>query len=365
MPKYRHPELEDSDSPTLYTFELKSQRKTRLVRLCWIFFGLVLGMGGSAATYLALTTRWASVLPSIELPMRVNREANRNFLEGTSKAMSAAELTQSAEFKEDWVRVAMLWQEAIAHMGSVPGGDTHGATAQQKVGEYQRNLQYAQSNVQTRPSRNPDVQEFWVPGAERSLVINVQGTPSRVIRYDTFCQEILYYGDSRVELKHGQVSQYDNVDNNLKVVGDATTASLFQGDRNFWTLSSSKEEVFRFQGAPGRIVNYETMGKETLYYGNSFVELEGGSVIGYRNDDRNLKVAIPTPRADSSEDVPNFWSLGANRADVLLAQQQTPTQVIRNTATCKETLAFDDSTIELKHGIVTGYDNISNNLRVR
>ncbi len=365
MPKYRHPELEGSESQTLYTFELKSRRKTRLVRLCWVLLGLVIGMGGTAATYIALTTQWTDVISSIDIPLQTNRDSGQKYQEGLSKAMSAAELTQSAEFKEDWVRVAMLWQEAITHMDNVPANNNEGAVAQQKVGEYQRNLQYAQSNVQTRPSRNPNVQEFWIPGTDRSVVIDIQGTPSRVIRYDTFCQEILYYGDSRVELQHGQVSEYDNVGNNLKVVGDATTASIFQGDRSFWTLGSLKEEVFRFQGAPDRIINYETIGKEMLYYGNSSIELEDGSVVGYRNEDRNLKVAIPTPSIDSSENVSPSWSLGASRAEVLNTQQQTPTQVTRNNAACKETLAFGDSSVELKHGIVTGYDNISRNLRVR
>lgn len=365
MPKYRHPELEDSKSQTLYTFELKSQRKTRLTRLCWILTGLVIGMGGSAAAYLVLTTQWAHVMPSIELPMGQGRESARMFREGLHKAMSAAELTQAAEFKEDWVRVAILWQEAIAKMEAVPSDDTNAALAQQKIGEYQRYLQYAQSNVQTRPQRNPEAQEFWVPGADRSLVIDIQGTPSRVIRYDTFCQEILYYGNSRVELQHGQVSQYDNIDNNLKVVGDTTTASLLQGDRSFWSLGSTKEDIFRFEGAPDRIINYETIGKEILYYGDSFVELEGGSVVGYRNSGNNLQVAISMPPVDDSETLPSAWSLGASRADVLNIQQQTPTQVERNSATCKETLTFEDSTVELKHGVVVGYDNLSQNLRVR
>jgi hypothetical protein len=35
------------------------------------------------------------------------------------------------------------WQEAIRLLGQVPNGDANYATAQQKISEYQRNLDYA------------------------------------------------------------------------------------------------------------------------------------------------------------------------------------------------------------------------------
>ncbi len=62
-----------------------------------------------------------------------------------NKAMSAANLTQSAKSKQDWNLVANQWQEAIALMKTIPASSPNYAVAQKKVGEYQKNLDYASS----------------------------------------------------------------------------------------------------------------------------------------------------------------------------------------------------------------------------
>ncbi|AFY82126.1 OmpA family protein [Oscillatoria acuminata] len=72
------------------------------------------------------------------------------FGEAVKKATSAATLTQTAKTPEQWVQVAKHWQEAIAFMQVVPQNSGNYATAQQKVGEYQNNLNYARQNAGLR-----------------------------------------------------------------------------------------------------------------------------------------------------------------------------------------------------------------------
>jgi hypothetical protein len=68
------------------------------------------------------------------------------FAEAVNKAMSAATHTQSANSKDEWNLVASQWQEAITLMNAVPPSHPKSVIAQQKVIEYQRNLDYAQKN---------------------------------------------------------------------------------------------------------------------------------------------------------------------------------------------------------------------------
>ncbi|MCT7957615.1 OmpA family protein [Laspinema palackyanum] len=73
-----------------------------------------------------------------------------SFGEAMKKATSAATLTQTAKTPEQWLQVAKQWQEAIAFLQVVPENNANYATAQQKVGEYQNNLNYAQTNAGLR-----------------------------------------------------------------------------------------------------------------------------------------------------------------------------------------------------------------------
>ena len=70
-----------------------------------------------------------------------------SFREAVNKATSAATITQSAKSKDDWNLVASQWQEAIALMKAVPSSHPYYTVAQQKSIDYQRNLDYAQTNA--------------------------------------------------------------------------------------------------------------------------------------------------------------------------------------------------------------------------
>ncbi len=66
------------------------------------------------------------------------------FYNAVNKATSAAELTQTAKTKAQWNTVATNWRQAIALMKAVPKANANHKVAQQKVVEYQKNLNYAQ-----------------------------------------------------------------------------------------------------------------------------------------------------------------------------------------------------------------------------
>ncbi|MBN4005365.1 hypothetical protein [Nostoc sp. LPT] len=68
------------------------------------------------------------------------------FREAVSKAINAANLTQSAKSLDEWKTVVSQWEAAIALMKAVPSSSPNYVVAQQKTKEYQRNLNYAQKN---------------------------------------------------------------------------------------------------------------------------------------------------------------------------------------------------------------------------
>jgi hypothetical protein len=72
-----------------------------------------------------------------------------SFKEAVNQAMNAANLAQTAQTPEQWRTVANHWQQAITHLQSIPPTDPNHATAQQKIGEYQKNLRYAQQRKAT------------------------------------------------------------------------------------------------------------------------------------------------------------------------------------------------------------------------
>ncbi|MEH1877397.1 MULTISPECIES: hypothetical protein [unclassified Nostoc] len=68
------------------------------------------------------------------------------FREAVNKAINAANLTQSAKSPDEWKTVVSQWEVAIALMKTVPSSSPNYVVAQQKIKEYQKNLNYAEKN---------------------------------------------------------------------------------------------------------------------------------------------------------------------------------------------------------------------------
>ena len=355
MSENRHPELEGYQSEPLYTFELKNQRKSLRNKVLWTLFGVSLGIGLMWFSEAFESLLWGQRSNSHSLPL------NDPFTQGSRQAMSAAELTQSAEYREEWSQVAILWQQALTQMEAVPTSHPHYEVAQQKQVEYARNLQYAESNVSSRAPSNPETKSYWTIGSDRELVMSIQGMPLRMLQYSNSCREVMYYGNSVVELKNGYVIDFSDLDGNLKVLGNGRVAVSFQSSPNAWTIGTTKEEIFNIQGTPTRTSTFQDA--VTLHYDDSIVQLIDNRVMGYTNTDGNLLVSL-VPTIAPGQAVVTAWTIGSNRADVLQAEQQTPVAVNRLDNICKEVFDFGDRTVTFRQGLVSEYINDVNEVQL-
>ncbi|MEO1068072.1 MAG: hypothetical protein AAFW95_02995, partial [Cyanobacteria bacterium J06638_6] len=330
-------------------------------RLRWGALGLSLGLG-VAAGYLMLVGEERSWV----WPPSQSTEATVEdpFRQGSEQAMAAAELTQTAEFREDWAEVAILWQQASDAMRLVPNSSPNATLAREKIAEYERNRQYAQSNVDTRDSHTPTYTNYWTLGSDHDLVLTVQGTPSQTTQFQSSCQQTLRYDNSVVELNNGYVSQYENTDSNLKVIGEGPVIVSAQAAQGTWTLGSTEADVIRIQGTPTRQGQYAATRYTTLYFGTSSVQFEDGQVIGYINADKNLKLSLNLPSLPAGQSVPDHWSIGSSRAEVLRVEDRTPTAISRNDSSCEEVFQFEDGEVTFRQGTVTGYRNFDQTLQV-
>jgi hypothetical protein len=359
--KPSHPELGHQGRQSLYSFQLKNQNQILREKLTWIVIGLGLGIAATAGA-MALGTAKISSLPLLSQPQSAPEAA---VTKGLNQGMRAAELTQSADLKEDWIEVAMVWQAAIAQLTAIPPDHPDYPLAQQKITEYQRNLDYAESNVSTRPSALPQAQDYWTLGSDRELVLATQGTPNQIRQLSSSCYETLHYAGSMIELKNGYVKSYDNFDNNLKVLEVRDAARSIRSDDRHWGLGAAKATVVQLQGTPDRSSDIQSERFTTLYYDDSFVLLDQDRVIGYFNRDKNLKISTIPALAASTDANAGGWSLGSSRLEVLQAQQQTPQAISRNDDSCEEIFHFNNSEVFFRQGIVTGYRNVDQNLRLR
>jgi hypothetical protein len=92
---------------------------------------------------------------------------------------------------------------------------------------------------------------------------------------------------------------------------------------------------------------------------------ENGQVISYLNSDDNLKVALQLPPLTQGRVVPEFWSMGSSRAEVLRVEGQTPVAISRNDNNCEEVFYFSEGEVTFRQGIVSGYRNQGQALQVR
>jgi hypothetical protein len=95
------------------------------------------------------TSPSSTTLPGVT-PTTTTAAPNANsFREAVNQATQAAVATQSATNTQQWQQVVSFWQQSIALLKQVPSGNANYQVAQQKIGEYQRNLSYAQQRLKT------------------------------------------------------------------------------------------------------------------------------------------------------------------------------------------------------------------------
>ena len=131
----------------------------------------------------------------------------------------------------------------------------------------------------------------------------------------------------------------------------APDAEPHSQQKTFFSLGSTKAEVQRIQGKPAKIFG------QTWVYGLSDVTFREGRVWRYHNFDGGLKVQIVPSGPIASSHPADSFALGATRDEVLRVQG-TPTHVEGN----KWSYGFSE--IHFKDGVVIGFNNFFNNLRV-
>jgi hypothetical protein len=141
---------------------IKTKHKYRILNKNWllifVIFSIALGiyLSSKSLEMLSLTSKIPTQTPSksvLVTPSAVTSESptallqTDTFREGVNKAIYAANLTQSAKSPDEWKIVVSQWQAAIALMKTVPSSSPNYIVAQQKITEYQKNLNYAEKNA--------------------------------------------------------------------------------------------------------------------------------------------------------------------------------------------------------------------------
>lgn len=144
------------------TTVIKNKHKYRNLNKKWLLIFLIcliavgIYFSSKFVQKLSFTSKISTEIPSksvLVTPSTVISESptvllqTDTFREAVSKAINAANLTQSAKSPDEWKRVVSQWEAAIALMKSVPSSSPNYAIAQQKIIEYQKNLNYADKNA--------------------------------------------------------------------------------------------------------------------------------------------------------------------------------------------------------------------------
>lgn len=103
------------------------------------------------------------------------------FQEAENKAISAKNIAQIAQTKEDWTLVANRWQQAIDLIKAVPKSHPKYALAQKQLAEYQTELNNAQKQLKlpaSTPSKLADNQEQSQETPGQVYTIDPQAKPT-------------------------------------------------------------------------------------------------------------------------------------------------------------------------------------------
>lgn len=138
------------------------------------------------------------------------------FHEAVQEAMAASELVQEANLPEEWEVVVSKWGKAVEHLEAVSKEDENYSTAQQKIEEYQSNLDYAKQNfldsslgeaLVDTGSTAKEIQSWIDQGADpRQVKTSVLGEPTPELYYAAS-----FGNDSAVRVLLGNGASWDQL----------------------------------------------------------------------------------------------------------------------------------------------------------
>lgn len=150
--------LSNKGQNTIIEPRRKDRSLNKKLLFVFIIFSIPLGIYFSSgfSEILRSTSKSSTQIPSkpvLVTPSPVTSESpivllqTDRFREAVSKAINAANLTQSAKSPDEWKTVVSQWQAAIALMKTVQSSSPNYLVAQQKIKEYQKNINYAEKNA--------------------------------------------------------------------------------------------------------------------------------------------------------------------------------------------------------------------------
>ncbi len=150
--------LSNKGQNTIIEPRRKDRSLNKKLLFVFIIFSIPLGIYFSSgfSEILRSTSKSSTQIPSnpvLVTPSPVASESptvllqTDTFREAVSKAINAANLTQSAKSPDEWRTVVSQWQAAIALMKTVQSSSPNYLVAQQKIKEYQKNINYAEKNA--------------------------------------------------------------------------------------------------------------------------------------------------------------------------------------------------------------------------
>ena len=92
--------------------------------------------------------------PTPQATISRDKDTEKPFNKALEQGSSAATLAQSAKTEAEWKAIAEQWKQAIALMKTVPKDSSDYAIAQQKISEYQKNLDAALQKAKTATPAN-------------------------------------------------------------------------------------------------------------------------------------------------------------------------------------------------------------------
>lgn len=174
-----------------------------------------------------------------------NQNVAPEFREGVNLAMKAATLTQKANNQQQWQEVTQFWQRAIETMKRVKTNDPKYTTAQEKVKQYQANLNYALAMTDTVANSLTLIKTITGKISPKSVVYSGNGL--------FFAQNMMY---------NHTITIYDRSFNLIKTISDSVKLSNYGHKQYEGIFQGAPVEVaFSEGGKYAWVSNYAMFGK--------------------------------------------------------------------------------------------------------
>lgn len=137
-------EIDDYESSEIVEQYINNYQKWKNTKLVTASL-LCLVAGGFSGFYLSDLSQFSHAALTVG-----NSEKNDAFYDAVNHATKAANLTQTAKTSGEWQKVSQSWINAISLLNSLPENHPQYSLANEKIQEYERNLNYSRKNSENQ-----------------------------------------------------------------------------------------------------------------------------------------------------------------------------------------------------------------------